>query len=108
MSSVTVYSKKDCPNCDMLKGLLREKNIEHKIVKIDTPEALTELRMNNVYAMSAPVLQIDNKFYTIRDMTIPGLEMTIDRNRVIDIIGKIDIVGEIDIIGKIDISENEI
>lgn len=90
MPNIIVYSKKDCPNCDMLKRLLREENIEHKIVRIDTPEALTELRMNNVFTMSAPVLQIDKKFYTIRNMTISGLEMTIDRNRVMDIIGKVD------------------
>lgn len=89
MPSVTIYSKKDCPNCDLLKGLLREKNIEHNIVRIDTPEALTELRMNNVFTMSAPVLQIDNKFYTLRDMIVNDLESTIDRNRVMDIIGKL-------------------
>jgi glutaredoxin 3 len=90
MSNIIVYSKKDCPNCDMLKGLLKEGNIEHKIVRIDTPESLTELRMNNVFTMSAPVLQIDRKFYTIKDMTISGLETTIDRDRVLNIIGKID------------------
>ena len=89
MSSVTIYSKKDCPNCDLLKELLREKNIEHNIVRIDTPEALTELRMNNVFTMSAPVLQIDNKFYTLRDMIVHGIDTTIDRNRVMDIIGKL-------------------
>jgi glutaredoxin len=90
MSNIIVYSKKDCPNCDMLKGLLREENVEYKIVRIDTPEALTELGMNNVFTMSAPVLQVDKKFYTIRDMTTPGLETTIDRNIVMEIIGKIE------------------
>jgi glutaredoxin len=94
MPNVIVYSKKDCPNCDMLKELLKEKGIEHKIMRIDTPEALTELRMNNVFTMSAPVLQIDDKFYTMRDMTIPGLETSINRNRVIDIIGETDIIGK--------------
>lgn len=97
MPNITVYSKKDCPNCDMLKGLLREENIEYDMVRIDTPAALTELRMNNVFTMSAPVLQIDNKFYTIRDMTATGLETTIDRNRVMDIIGKIGIIENLDV-----------
>ncbi len=96
MPNIIVYSKKDCPNCDMLKGLLREENVEHKIVRIDTPEALTELRMNNVFTMSAPVLQIDKKFYTIRDMATHGLESTIDRNMVMEIIGKIE-TSDIDI-----------
>jgi glutaredoxin 3 len=92
MSSVTIYSKKDCPNCDLLKELLRGKNIEHNIVRIDTPEALTELRMNNVFTMSAPVLQIDNKFYTLRDMIEHDVDTTIDINRVMNIIGKIDMI----------------
>lgn len=90
MSNITVYSKEDCPKCDMLKVLLREENIEHKIVRIDTPEALTELRMKNVFTMSAPVLQMDDKFYTISDMVMPGQETVIDRNRVMNIIGKVD------------------
>jgi glutaredoxin len=84
-----VYSKKGCPNCDMLKGLLREENIEYDIVRIDTPAALTELGMNNIFTMSAPVLQIGSKFYTIRDMTASGIETTIDRNRIMDIVGKL-------------------
>jgi hypothetical protein len=33
-----------------------------------TPAALTELRMNGVFTMSAPVLQVDNKFYTYREL----------------------------------------
>jgi glutaredoxin len=94
MPNITVYSKKDCPNCDMLKGLLNKENIEHKIEKIDTPAALTELRLNDVYTMSAPVLQIDNKFYTMDDMTSPSRNskdtgmLTIDKDKVRDIIGK--------------------
>lgn len=94
MSNVTVYSKKDCPNCDMLKGLLNKENIEYKIVKIDTPAALTELRLNDVYTMSAPVLQIDNKFYTMDDIASPSRSnkdagmLTIDQDKVMDIVGE--------------------
>ncbi len=33
-----------------------------------TPAALTELRMNGVFTMSAPVLQIGNRFYTVSDL----------------------------------------
>ena len=68
MTKILVYSKKDCPNCDMLKQLLNKENIPHKVVNIFTPEALTELSMNRVVTMSAPVLQIDNKFYTTREL----------------------------------------
>lgn len=33
-----------------------------------TPAALTELRMNGVFTMAAPVLQIDNKFHTYNEL----------------------------------------
>ena len=32
------------------------------------PEALTELRVNGVFALSAPVLQVGNSFYTVDDL----------------------------------------
>ncbi len=91
MSNITVYSKKSCPNCDLLKKLLMEKNIEHNIVRIDTPAALTELRMNSVFTMSAPVLQIGSKFYTLEDMATHSSKesgmIAIDQDKVMGIIG---------------------
>lgn len=33
-----------------------------------TPEALTELRVNGVFTLAAPVLQADDKFYTVDDL----------------------------------------
>jgi len=83
MQNILVYSKKNCPNCEILKKLLNKENIEYKIININTPEALTELYKNSVYAMSAPVLQIENKFYTLREMAISD---TIDQNIVMNII----------------------
>ena len=94
MPNIIVYSKKDCPNCDMLKGLLTKENIEYKMVKIDTPAALTELRLNDVYTTLAPVLQVDNTFYTLNDMASPNKSskdaamLIIDQGKVMDIIGK--------------------
>ena len=33
-----------------------------------TPEALTELRINGVFTLSAPVLQADETFYTVEEL----------------------------------------
>jgi glutaredoxin len=63
MQNVLVYSTNNCPNCRVLKQLLEKKNIPYKEVDMATPAALTELNMNGVFAMSAPVLQIGNKFH---------------------------------------------
>lgn len=70
MKEISVYSKRDCKNCDALKLLLEKDNIPFKKINIFTPTAMTELAMNNVVTISAPVLQIGNKFYTTRDFCI--------------------------------------
>jgi hypothetical protein len=39
-----------------------------EVVDMGTPESQTELYSNGVFTMSAPVLQVDDKFYTVNDM----------------------------------------
>jgi glutaredoxin len=68
MRNIQVYSTSNCPNCRVLKQLLERMNVQYKEVDMATPAALTELRMNGVFTMSAPVLQVDNKFYTYREL----------------------------------------
>lgn len=98
MSNIRVYSKKNCVNCDALKNLLDKKSIIYNTVRIDTPEALTELRVNGVFTMSAPVLQIDNKFFTMEDMIASNMSnqnaamVIIDQNKIMDIIEN-DLLG---------------
>ena len=78
-----VYSKKDCPNCDALKQLLKKENIQYETVNIFTPDAMTDLAMNNVITRSAPVLQIEDRFYTTRELCTQDI---IDQNKVKEII----------------------
>ena len=75
MQKISVYSTKLCPNCKILKPLLGQENIQYKDIDMATPIGLTELRINNVFTMSAPVLQIGptakcchNKFYTTKEL----------------------------------------
>jgi len=68
MQEIQVYSTGSCPNCRVLKQTLEKKKIQYKDIDMATPAALTELRMNGVFTMSAPVLQIGNRFYTSREL----------------------------------------
>jgi glutaredoxin len=63
-----VYSTKACPKCEQLKRALSGKLIKFDNLDMSTPEALTELRVNGVFTLSAPVLQVDDGFYTIEDL----------------------------------------
>jgi glutaredoxin len=64
----TVYSTKTCPKCELLKKTLEGLSIDFETLDMSTPEALTELRINGVFTLAAPVLQADEKFYTVEDL----------------------------------------
>lgn len=64
MTEVIIYTTKTCPKCEILKKMLQEKGINFKTADMSTPESLTELRVNGVFTLTAPVLQIDDEFLT--------------------------------------------
>ncbi len=68
MQEIQLYSTTNCPNCRALKQILETKNIQYKEVDMATPAALTELRMNGVFTMSAPVLQVGSRFFTTKEL----------------------------------------
>lgn len=68
MSEIIVYTTKICPNCKTLKQILKESGIVYAETDMTTPAALTELAMNNVFTMSAPVLKVQDNFYTVNEI----------------------------------------
>ena len=63
-----VYSTKSCPKCEQLKAALGRAGIDYENIDMSTPEALTELRINGVFTLSAPVLQAEENFYTVEEL----------------------------------------
>ncbi len=68
MQEIQIYSTVNCPNCRVLKQFLETRNIQYKEVDMATPAALTELRMNGVFTMSAPVLQVGSRFFITKEL----------------------------------------
>lgn len=68
MQEIKIYSTVNCPNCRVLKQFLETRNIQYKEVDMATPAALTELHMNGVFTMSAPVLQVGSRFFTTKEL----------------------------------------
>lgn len=87
MSEVIVYTTKICPNCKTLKQILVDASVPFNETDMTTPAALTELTMNNVFTMSAPVLRIQDRFYTTDELFIGD---SINRQAVEDIIANIN------------------
>jgi len=63
-----VYSLMNCSMCEMLKMYLKKHNIEYEELDMSSADAQAELLTNGVFAHSAPVLQIGNRFYRTYDL----------------------------------------
>lgn len=65
---IRVYTTKICPNCKRVKEFLAAEGEEYEGVDITTAEALTELRMQGVFTLVTPVVQIGSVFLTHNDL----------------------------------------
>lgn len=63
-----VYTTEDCPRCEQVKKVLKIWGADFETVDMASAEALTELRANGVFTLSAPVLQLDEEFYTVEEL----------------------------------------
>lgn len=58
---IKVYSKENCNNCEMIKNKLKESKIEFE--EIHNEEEMLRIGQEN-FIMSAPIVQIDDKYYS--------------------------------------------
>ncbi len=72
ISNVTIYTLPECPNCDRLKRELIQKGFVFNERNMSSADSLTELRFNGIFTLSAPVLQIEEDFFTSRELFNAG------------------------------------
>jgi glutaredoxin len=72
MAKIIIYTTDRCPKCNKLKNFLETHSIAFEVADMSTPEALTELRFNGVFTVTAPVLQIDDTFLTHEELFREG------------------------------------
>lgn len=68
MAKIIVYTTERCPKCNRLKKFLEANSVPFEVADMSTPEALTELRFNGVFTVTAPVLQINSEFHTYEEL----------------------------------------
>jgi glutaredoxin len=66
--AIRVYTTKICPNCKKVKEFLAAEGAPFEEVEITSAEALTELRMQGVFTLVTPVVQIGSTFMTTTDL----------------------------------------
>lgn len=83
MAEIIVYTTERCPKCNKLKKFLEDNSVTFNSAEMDTPKALTELRFNGVFTLTAPVLQINDIFLTHEELFI-GEE--VNTEKILDIL----------------------
>ena len=69
---LVVYTLENCPNCEMLKDFLGSRKVRYTEKDMASAESLTELRVNGVFAMEAPVLRSGDLFLTSAELFAKG------------------------------------
>lgn len=69
---ITVYYTPTCPKCEELKAALEARGQNWEEMDIREPENLAMLRIEGVFTLSAPVLQIDTEYFTVDDLWEDG------------------------------------
>ena len=80
---LVVYTLENCPNCEMLKEFLRSRRVRYTERDMASAESLTELRVNGVFAMEAPVLRSDEIFLTSPELFAGGKIREAELNRTL-------------------------
>jgi glutaredoxin len=81
--NLIVYTLEYCPNCETLKEYLARNEIPYQERDMSSAAALTELRINGVFVMEAPVLQAGTSFLVPRDLFSAN---TLNEDRVLQLI----------------------
>lgn len=58
-----VYTLDECPNCKSSKRLLEAKGITFEEKDMSDPDVRTDLNMDDIFPMSAPVINLDGTYY---------------------------------------------
>jgi glutaredoxin len=69
---LTLYTLENCLNCEILKEYLEKKGIPFAEQDMASADSLTDLRVNGVFVMEAPVLRGGDTFLTSEDLFSRG------------------------------------
>jgi glutaredoxin len=73
MSFIKVYSLDSCEHSNHLKETLWMKNISFEEVYLGSTKAINDLRSKGIFCVSAPVLQVQERYYNGADLFPDGI-----------------------------------
>ncbi|PKL65444.1 MAG: hypothetical protein CVV32_03000 [Methanomicrobiales archaeon HGW-Methanomicrobiales-3] len=90
MAEVIVYSQKEHPQCEELKGVLREQGVSYREINIHNPEAVIALKEQGCTALEPPVISVrsGNRIQNVLTNDDLFWDGTLIREAVLDLAGK--------------------
>lgn len=73
MTRIVIYSLQDCPRCEELKTWLRAAVVPFEEMDMNSPVGITDLRVNQCFAMEAQVLRVGDRFLASEDIWPCGI-----------------------------------
>lgn len=67
MTEYTLFTTENCPHCKQIRESLIRKGIVFNEDNFGA-EVITDLRINDIFTLEAPVLKIDDKYYTYQQI----------------------------------------
>lgn len=66
--NVIVYTLEDCPSCDAVKAAFTDNGITFQTQDMGNIDVMTDLLYQDVTATTAPVVKINDKFFTDQEV----------------------------------------
>ncbi|VUT24930.1 MAG: hypothetical protein MOIL_00755 [Candidatus Methanolliviera sp. GoM_oil] len=66
--TIKIFTLPVCPKCHLLMDKMEELGIKFEELTMTDPEPQTELLMNDIYTNVTPVLFLNGRYYTHRDL----------------------------------------
>ena len=63
-----IYTLEFCPKCELLKEYFKGNGISYSERDMSSAESLTDLRVSGVFEREAPVLRMDTRFLTHKEL----------------------------------------
>jgi glutaredoxin-like protein NrdH len=61
MSKITVYTKNGCPQCDMTKVVLNEKEVTYEVINVEEDDQAYNYVQNDLGYTSMPVVVVEGE-----------------------------------------------
>ncbi len=75
---VKIYTTPKCPKCKILKKFLACKGIPFEELNLEDSDVAAELIMKDIFDLTAPILEIDEKIY-LKDDLFKGEELNVEK-----------------------------